>query len=148
MVPVDNDENNHADHHDGTPTAHEAGLAARRETVVNVLDAAEQRDIEADARDRASVERDHADLEALMTPDVNNGYGADLPARRHAAQDRDDAKGHRASAADDRAVLGDAVKDSEASHESDQTDDTDETTERPLLRSRPLEGRRPRRRNP
>ncbi len=45
MVPVKNDESNHADQHDGTPSAREAGLAARREMVVNVLKAAERRDV-------------------------------------------------------------------------------------------------------
>lgn len=68
-------------------------------------DAAAERDVEVDARDRIAAEHDHdADLEAFTSPG-GSGYGADLPARRHAAPDRRGAKGDRTSSADDRAVL-------------------------------------------
>ena len=111
MVPIESKESNDADLRDTSLAEREARLAARLETVVNVLDAAKQRDIEAEARDRVSSERDHAaDLEAFLTPVANNGYCADLPARRHAPQDRHDAKGDRTSAADDRAVLSDVAE--------------------------------------
>jgi len=70
----------------------EADLAAHLDTVERILDAANKRDIEADARDQISVERDHAaDLRAFTSTEGRNGYGADLPARRHAALDRHDA---------------------------------------------------------
>ena len=79
---------------------------AHLEAAQKVCDAAKERDVEADARDRIAVARDHAaDVEAFTSPDGNSGYGADLPAWRHAALDRSEAKGDRTSAADDRAAL-------------------------------------------
>ncbi len=106
MVEAKDDEDDGADQRDTNLAKREAGLAVRLETVERILDAAKERDIEADARDRVSVERDHAaDLKAFTSPDGSNAYGVDLPARRHAAMDRRDAKGDRASAADDRVAL-------------------------------------------
>ncbi|MEP7330567.1 MAG: hypothetical protein ABI692_00620 [Terracoccus sp.] len=104
MVQVENDER--ADERDVNLAKREADLAAQVEAVEKILEAARERDIDADARDQISTERDQsADLKAFISQDGNDGYGADLPARRHAAMDRRDAKGDRASAADDRVAL-------------------------------------------
>lgn len=103
MVQGENDEG--ADR-DANPAKPEAGLAAQAEAVTKILRAARDRDIDADTRDQISTERDRsADLKAFTSKDGTNGYGADLPARRHAAMDRRDAKGDRASAAGDRLAL-------------------------------------------
>ncbi len=92
----------------------EAGLAAHLETIQRILDAAEERDTAAETRDQISAERDHvADQKAFTSPIGNNGYVADLPAPRHAAMDRRDAKGDRTSSADDRAALAKVADDLE-----------------------------------
>ena len=90
---------------------------AHLEAAQKVCDAAKERDVEADARDRIAVARDHADVEAFTSPDGNSGYGADLPARRHAALDRSEAKGDRTSAADDRAAVTEVAQDPEMPEE-------------------------------
>jgi hypothetical protein len=101
-----------ADKRDTSLVKREADLAAHLETVVEILDAAQRRDVDAEVRDEISVERDRAaDLEAFISRDGDNGYGADLPARRHAARDRSDAKGDRTAAADDRVALADVADD-------------------------------------
>lgn len=112
LVEAKDHEADGADQRDTSLAKREAGLAARLETVERILDAAKERDIEADARDQVSVKRDHAaDLKAFTSPDGSNAYGVDLPARRHAAMDRRDAKGDRTSAADDRAALAEGPDD-------------------------------------
>jgi len=87
----------------------EADRVGRLEAAEKVCHAAKERDVEADARDRIAAAHDHdADLRAFTTPG-GSGYGADLPARRHAALDRRDAKVDRTSSADDRATLTGAL---------------------------------------
>lgn len=104
MVQGENHEG--ADQRDASLAKREAGLAAQVEAVEKILEAARERDIDADVRDQISTERDQsADLKAFTSQDGTDGYGADLPARRHAAMDRRDAKGDRASAAHDRVAL-------------------------------------------
>lgn len=112
MVQVENDEG--ADERDANLAKREAGLAAQVEAVGTILEAARKRDIDADARDQISAERDQsADLKAFTSQDGDGGYGTDLPARRHAALDRLNAKGDRASAADDRVALAEVADDPE-----------------------------------
>lgn len=90
----------------------EAARPAHLETVESVCQAADVRDVEADDRDRVAAARDRAaDVQAFTSPQHQSGYGADLPARRHAALDRVDAKGDRTSAAGDRALLGEVHDD-------------------------------------
>lgn len=92
----------------------EADRLNHREAAEKVCDAAKERDVEANARDQIAMERDQAaDLKAFTSPDGSSGYGADLPARRHAALDRGDAKGDRTSSADDRAALTEDADDPE-----------------------------------
>ena len=103
-----------ADQRDTSLVKREADLAPHPAAVEKILDAAQRRDVDAEARDELSMERDrNADLEAFTSRDGFNGYGADLPARRHAALDRRDAKGDRAAAADDRAALAGVADDLE-----------------------------------
>ncbi|MDQ2756468.1 MAG: hypothetical protein M3Y71_07880 [Actinomycetota bacterium] len=112
MVEVKDNED--AGQRDTTPAKRPGGRAAHLEAVEKILDDARERDIEAEARDEISAERDRAaDVKAFTSTDGSSGYGADLPARRHAAMDRLDAKGDRASAADDRAALTDVADDRE-----------------------------------
>ena len=118
MAEVDDDEGDDVLLRDTNRAKREDGLAAHLEAVEKILDAARVRDIEAEARDQASVARDHAaDLEAFTCTDSGSGYGADLPARRHAALDRREAKGDRTSAADDRVALTKAAAALEVAHE-------------------------------
>jgi hypothetical protein len=115
MVLAKNGDGDDADQRDTNLAKREAFLAAHVVAVERILHAAQERDVDAEARDQISVERDHAaDLLAFTSLDGSNGYGADLPARRHAAMDRRDAKGDRASAADDRAALTEVADDFEA----------------------------------
>jgi hypothetical protein len=116
------DEGGVADPRDATRAKRDAERASHLEIVEKVLGAAEVRDLDADARDLISTERDQAaDLKAFTSPDGDNGYGENLPARRHAAQDRRDAKDDRTSAADDRAAL---------THVADDPDEPDDAPER------------------
>ena len=86
--------------------ARERESAPQSRTVKKILEAAQERDLDAEARDRVSTDRDHdADLTAFTAPGGATGYGADLPARRHAAMDRRDAKSDRTSAAQGRVAL-------------------------------------------
>lgn len=92
-------------------TKYGADRAARAEAAEKVCAAAKERDVEADARDRLAAAQDHAaDVKAFTSP-AGSGYGADLPARRHAALDRRDAKSDRTSSADDRATLTEVLDD-------------------------------------
>ena len=94
------------DHAASSLTERKARFSALVSTVEQILGAADERDLQADARDQIAVKRDDdADLEAFTSPVEGNGYGTDLPARRHAALDRQDAKEDRSSAAEDRAAL-------------------------------------------
>ena len=84
----------------------ESALADRLEAAKEILLAADQRDIDADDRDDASVKLDRdADRAAFVHPVDDDSYGNDSPSRRHAALDRGHAKTDRASAADDRDSL-------------------------------------------
>ena len=106
MGEVTSDEGGEVGLRDPSRAKVKADPARHPQEVQRILEAAIERDIEAEARDQVSVERDRAaDLEAFTSTEGGEGYGADLPARRHAAMDRRDAKGDRDSAADDRAAL-------------------------------------------
>lgn len=84
----------------------ESALADRLEAAKEILLAADQRDIDADDRDEASVKLDRdADRGAFVRRVDDDSYGSDSPTRRHAAMDRGHAKTDRALAADDRAML-------------------------------------------
>ena len=83
-----------------------AALADRLEAAEKILEAADVRDVEADIRDDASVQRDQAaDLTTFVHPEDGDPYGSDNAGCRHAALDRVHAKDDRASAADDRQAL-------------------------------------------
>lgn len=91
-----------------------AALAAHQDSTDEILLAAEIRDEHADARDRDSADRDRdADRDAFTSPDNGAGYGADLPARRHAAMDRLHSGDDRRAAARDRTALTDSTGDPE-----------------------------------
>ena len=104
--------------HDRDPQAPEAELARRKAALAahqdsneEILLAAEIRDEHADARDRDSADRDRdADRDAFTSPDNGAGYGADLPARRHAAMDRLHSGDDRRAAARDRTALTDSTE--------------------------------------
>lgn len=106
MVHVENETRDADDDRNTDLARRKAGLPAHLKVVEKILDAARERDIEADGRDQISVARDRdADAEAFTSTESRNGYGADLLARRHAALDRRSAKSDRTSAALDRDAL-------------------------------------------
>ncbi len=90
----------------------EAALAVHLNTADEILEAADVRDQEADARDVEAMEKDHAaDRQAFTEPRDSAGYGADLPARRHAAMDRLLSEEDRHRASKDRSELAESIRD-------------------------------------
>jgi len=91
-------------------TAREAGRADRTEAAHEILEAADQRDVDADARDAAAEKRENdLDLARTLAPRDDVGYGDDGPERRNAALDRRSSKADRAASHDDRIQLAEGA---------------------------------------
>lgn len=70
MADAEDDEHGNSDRRDPDQMKREAQRAARVVTAQRVLDAADIRDVEADARDRIAVEGDRAVLSEGADPDA------------------------------------------------------------------------------
>jgi hypothetical protein len=87
--------------------ADESARDARRQRHRDIVGKAEERDVQADARDSIAERRDRdASLAGFLNENDNN-FGNDLRTRRSAALDRSRSKGDRSLAAFDRSEMAD-----------------------------------------
>jgi hypothetical protein len=85
--------------------ARDADQAARKQRTLHILNDADERDGQAEARDSVAKTRDTAAGLDSFLHDGERDFGPALKARRSAALDRTDSKADRASAAADRISL-------------------------------------------
>jgi len=97
-------------------TLREARLARCIVDARSILAAGDRRDVISDARDVGAETREHyLDRAQFLAHDRNHTYGeANRPKRRHAALDRDHAKGDRGASHQDRIALAEALLNQES----------------------------------
>jgi hypothetical protein len=98
--------------------ADESARDARKQRHRDIVGKAEERDVQADARDSVAERRDRdASLAGFLNVNDNN-FENDLRERRSAALDRSQSKGDRSLAASDRSEMADLdPRDDETSEE-------------------------------